>query len=99
MADIELVIKMDEEDYERLKEYKKAPFCSLTSRTYEAIANGVLLPKGHGRLIDADRVDEAIYKKFDGIQCYDGTGYDIYSDVKHCIDDIPPTIEVDKEQE
>ena len=48
----------DEEDYERLKEYKKAPFCSLTSRAYEAIANGTPLPKGHGRLIDADELEE-----------------------------------------
>ena len=55
MADIKLVIKISKEDYERLKEYKKAPFCSLTSRTYEAIANGIPLPKGHGDLIDVNR--------------------------------------------
>lgn len=56
MSDIELVIKISKEDYERLKEYKKAPFCSLTSRTYETIANGVLLPKGHGDLIDISKL-------------------------------------------
>lgn len=44
MADIEVVIKIPEEDYERLKEYEKAPFNSLTSRVYEAIANGTPLP-------------------------------------------------------
>jgi hypothetical protein len=43
MEDVKLIIKVSKEDYERLKEYKKAPFCSLTSRTYEAIANGVTL--------------------------------------------------------
>lgn len=41
---MQIVIDIDEEDYERLKEYKKAPFCSLTSRAYEAIANGTHLP-------------------------------------------------------
>ena len=40
---MKIVINIDEEDYERLKEYKKAPFCSLTSRAYEAIANGTPL--------------------------------------------------------
>lgn len=43
MADIELVVKISEEDYERLKVYEKAPFSSLTSRAYEAIANGTTL--------------------------------------------------------
>lgn len=37
---MQIVIDIPEEDYERLKEYKKAPFRSLTSRAYEAIANG-----------------------------------------------------------
>ena len=40
MREIELVIKISEEDYERLKVYKKAPFCSFPSRVYEAVANG-----------------------------------------------------------
>lgn len=53
---MQIVINIDDEDYERLKEYEKAPFNSLTSRVYEAIANGTLLQKGHGRLIDADAV-------------------------------------------
>lgn len=41
--DIKLVVKISEEDYERLKEYEKAPFNSMTSRVYEAIANGTPL--------------------------------------------------------
>lgn len=52
---MQLVIDIDEEDCDRLKEYKKAPFRSLTSRAYEAIANGTPLPKGHGDLIDVNR--------------------------------------------
>lgn len=52
---MQIVIDIPEEDYDRLKEYKKAPFHSLTSRAYEAIANGTLLPKGHGDLIDVNR--------------------------------------------
>ena len=54
---MQIVIKISKEDYERLKEYEKAPFYSLTSRVYEAIANGTPLPKDYGRLIDADKLD------------------------------------------
>lgn len=46
---MQVVINIDDEDYERLKEYEKAPFNSLTSRAYEAVANGTVIPKGHGR--------------------------------------------------
>jgi hypothetical protein len=47
MTDMELVIKMPEEEYERL------PYIDIFKlRKY--IENGTLLPKGHGRLIDAD---------------------------------------------
>ena len=49
MADIELVIKMSEEEYERL------PYIDIFKlRKY--IENGTLLPKGHGRLIDEERI-------------------------------------------
>ena len=87
---MELIIGIPEEDYERLKEYKKAPFCSLTSRTYEAIANGVLLPKGHGRLIDADEIQ------------FENNEFDTYSDYSRAFDAIDQAdtiIEADKEQE
>ena len=47
MADIELVIKIPEKDYEYLKSHNK-------DGLYNVILNGTPLPKGHGRLIDAD---------------------------------------------
>lgn len=48
MADIELVIKIPEEDYERCK--KK--FQMRLNIIAHAIAKGTSLPKGHGDLID-----------------------------------------------
>ncbi len=48
MADIELVIKIPEEDYERCK--KK--FQMRLNVIAIAIAKGTPLPKGHGKLID-----------------------------------------------
>lgn len=55
---MEIIIKISDEDYERLKLYKKAPFSSLTSRIYDAVANGTVVPKVHGRLKDVDAPHE-----------------------------------------
>lgn len=55
MADIELVVKIPEEMYKKL--LNKGAIICLSG--YEGIiANGTPLPKGHGRLIDADRLLE-----------------------------------------
>jgi hypothetical protein len=54
MADIELVIKIAEESY---KEIKKIVADRNDHYFLEnIIANGIPLPKGHGRLVDADAV-------------------------------------------
>ena len=53
MANIEIVIKMDEKDYERINTIVDM---GLGTNVDEAIKNGTPLPKGHGRLIDADRI-------------------------------------------
>ena len=47
---IELVIKIPEEDFERCKKRFQMRIDIMS----DAIANGTPLPKGHGRLIDAD---------------------------------------------
>ena len=58
MADIELVIKIPEEIY---KHYKKIWQKRRGSIPESCIAFGAPLPKGHGRLIDAD----ALYEQFE----------------------------------
>ena len=64
---MKLIIELLEEDYNRIKDMPDA-FDSLTSRTYKSIKNGTPLPKGHGRLIDADELkkhkhhDERFYE-------------------------------------
>lgn len=54
---MKIVIDVPDEDYKRIKDMPDA-FNSLTSRAYKSIKNGTPLPKGHGRLIDADAVLE-----------------------------------------
>ena len=106
MADIELVIKLSEEDYKNCIEYD-----ALTSSIYKAIQNGTPLPKGHGRLIDADELLKAMdtWDKF-GVDantkiipvknCY--VPYVHYDDMIQAVKGMPTIIEADtagKEQE
>lgn len=54
MADIELVIKIDEEDYKIMRHNIAVnnPLCPLRQEEMVSkIANGTPLPKGHGRLM------------------------------------------------
>jgi hypothetical protein len=57
MADVELVIKIPEEDYNGICHFKNVQLQMLpeeVSETLIRIANGIQLPKGHGDLIDRD---------------------------------------------
>lgn len=53
MADIELVIKISEKVYNALT-HIEFDANLVTDEMRKSIANGTPLPKGHGRLIDAD---------------------------------------------
>ena len=55
MADIELVIKIPEEEYNIIKNSKRP-----MTWAEHLIANGVPLPKGHGDLKDMDDIYEAL---------------------------------------
>jgi hypothetical protein len=54
MADIELVIKISKEVYEEYKSILPMLGDVGMDMIAQSIANGEPLPKGHGRLIDAD---------------------------------------------
>ena len=51
MADIELIIKIPEEEYRNICLMSKD---GIGMALYDWVANGTPLPKGHGRLVDAD---------------------------------------------
>ena len=60
----------------------------------QAVKNGTPLPKGHGRLIDADALKECEQKW----SCdYEPDGYSHVVEIRD-IDDEPTIIEADKEQ-
>ena len=74
MADIELVIKIDEEAYKIMKHNIAVnnPLCPLSQEEMVAtIANGTPLLKGHGRLVDADKLTENILCQTFGLRSID----------------------------
>jgi len=89
---MQIVIDILDDDYERLKVYEKAPFCSLTSRVYEAVANGLLIPKGHGDLIDRNELNKDLIAN-EWITDDDGGG------LEEILFNAPTIIEADTESE
>ena len=67
---MEIVITIDEVNYKVACDLA-SDICPTTFRglIYKAIANGTVLPKGHGRLIDANDVDNHIIGSVDLRDC------------------------------
>jgi hypothetical protein len=90
MADIELVIKLDKDIAQGIidgeNDEPRNIVRSFQATIADAIKNGTPLPKGHGRLIDADKLNREIYV------------IDSYSEepVRQQISDAPTIIEADK---
>ena len=88
MTDIELVIKIPEEQYKFIKQsmtmdaVKNYP--ALLYTIWERIQNGKPLPKGHGRLIDANKLVSS-FPNYNGM-----------SDVAITIGYAPTIVEADK---
>lgn len=92
---MQLVINIDEVIYKRILPYKDVPVISNLCNDYpeitHAIANGVPLSKGHGRLIDADAINLKDISPVDGFSVYGATAEDI---------DLTPTVlEADEVEE
>ena len=87
---MKLIIDIPEEDYSLAKRQVAVGF---TNPLKMSIANGTPLPKGHGRLIDADALKSECYSVVDP--------KGIYSELKiiedYYIDDALTIIEADKE--
>ena len=100
MADIELVIKIPEE----VMEYIRNNSCLsvvYNDEVTKAMKNGVPLPKGHGRLIDADELREKMVSyRYSDRYCENHTIERSISIgmVDLIINDASTVIEADKEQ-
>lgn len=86
MADIELVIKMPEEIY-KASQIIDVKYEDVIQIPLEVIKNGISLPKGHGRLIDAD----TIYLIDEDFLCQSD-----YVVAEGAVDNAPTIIEADE---
>jgi hypothetical protein len=90
---MQIVINIDEVIYKRILPYKDVPVISNLANDFpeliHAVANGVPIPTGHGRLIDADAINLKDISPVDGFSVYGATAEDI---------DLTPTVlEADSE--
>ena len=84
MADIELVVKIPEEEYNYVK---KQVAEGVDNPLKVIIANGTLLPKGHGRILDEKDILD--------IENNNGGWYDLV-DMPEYIAGVKAIIEADK---
>lgn len=87
---MQIVIDMPQKVYKAICD-KNALGCDI-SDIKNIIRNGTPLPKGHGRLIDADEVIDNLFNS----SLYDDDYY--YSIAWHKVKDTPTIIEADKEE-
>ena len=57
---MELVIKLNDETYKEVMDRTEFDTLVLGIKLIEAVQNGTPLPKGHGRLIDADSIYQIV---------------------------------------
>jgi len=95
METVELVIRMSRESYALIRSGRfylcgtRGNGKTITSELMESICNGIPLPKGHGRLIDADSM-----KTMKNIQSANFNAIEL---IRFWIDNQPTIIEADKE--
>ena len=88
MKEVELVIKIPEE---KLRIIKDKIYCGIyDAELYKAIENGIQLPKGHGRLVDADKIDNNIYDLTRSMDLN-------YGQISEVVDTAPTIIEAESE--
>lgn len=87
MADIELVIKIPEEEYEMIINSEDCGLHTLT----RAIAHGTILPKGHGALKDTDKIEDITWQ-----EPYYRDALNVLSEIRDKIRNQRTIIEADK---
>ena len=90
MSDIELVIKIPEKIYKYVQLIGSINMLD-TQQVANAIFDGKPLPKGHGRLIDADALCDYFWDNRSKLYTH--------KDLQIVIDNAPTIIEADKESE
>lgn len=82
---MQIVIDIPEKDYRWIKEHKGVTDYQITQMLYNRVRKGISLPKGHGRLIDADTT----------IQKLGDDNEDAYAEF--VLNDAPTVVEAERE--
>ena len=91
METVEVVLRIPKKTYNALT-HTEFDAKLVVDEMRKSITNGTVLPKGHGRLIDADKY------KFDNEDGFCiGFGNDAMNVFKRSVDNAPTVIEADKE--
>lgn len=73
---------------------------NVTETLWQAVKNGIPLPKGHGRLGDLDKLDRIMYHKAfetdSDMQKWDSGCWIRYKMFENSMEEIPTIIEADK---
>jgi len=104
METVEVVIRIPKREIEGIKRYcrrTEIKISSLEDYIYRSIANGTVLPKGHGRLIDARAFETAMYHQAfetdSDMQKWDSGCWIRYKMFENAICDASTILEADKE--
>ena len=90
---MQIVIDVPEEEYNLIKIKSETNIGGVSSEAERVIANGTPLPKGHGRLIDADKLKERCLFMSNDDTAIEGMEYV----TKGMIENAHAVIEADKE--
>lgn len=97
---MQIVIDIPEKIYNRYINYTESyidfVFVGTEEILVKAIRNGTILPKGHGRLIDADAKNKELADEYHGM--ISDESIKIYKIIQ-MLDDAPTIIEADKESD
>ena len=85
---MEIVIKIPEETYKECQ--GNTYFSDTGGQLFDVVKNGVVLPKGHGRLIDADEL------KFEKCTLATDSSVSYYLVDKEVVENAPTIIEADR---
>lgn len=88
---MQIVIDIPEKTYEQLRYLNKLGFGTVIDN---AVANGTPLPKGHGRLIDINQLDDCIVElNANGSEITRGE----YKTIEYVLSEMQTVVEADKE--
>lgn len=94
---MKIVIDLSEKRYEDTKRIASVQMNYRTPTIEQIVANGTPLPKGHGRLIDADKLK--CHSQIQIVPCGNGKYVEVMTYYQNDIDVAPTIIEADKENE